>query len=146
MLCDLLNHYSADAMGNQADLPSEVLERIGPGLSAYPTAFSYFAIDTDINQAVGLVNCFESFSTFKAKPVVNIHDLIVHQNARGKGIGKLLLKAAENEALKRGACKLTLEVLEGNPIAQGLYRKFGFESYSLTEETGRALFMEKNLN
>ncbi len=45
----------------------------------------------------------------------------------------------------RDCCKLTLEVLEGNHIAQAAYTKFGFSGYELDPEMGRALFWEKKL-
>ena len=34
---------------------------------------------------------------------------------------------------------------EGNAVAQGLYRKLGFEGYALDETTGRAMFWHKKL-
>lgn len=42
-------------------------------------------------------------------------------------------------------CKLTLEVLEGNKLAQQVYRRFGFQGYELDPKMGRALFYEKKL-
>ncbi|MEX5689713.1 GNAT family N-acetyltransferase, partial [Pseudomonas silesiensis] len=51
----------------------------------------------------------------------------------------------EEIARQRGCCKLTLEVLEGNEVAQGAYRKLGFDNYQLSPETGRAMFWQKAL-
>ena len=45
---------------------------------------------------------------------------------RGRGLGELLLVAMFDEALRRGANWLTLEVRVSNEPAQGLYRKYGF--------------------
>jgi ribosomal protein S18 acetylase RimI-like enzyme len=95
--------------------------------------------------AVGLAIAFEAFSTFNAKPYLNLHDLIVRNSARGKGIAKNILSQLESIAIQRGYCKITLEVLEGNVRAQKVYRDFGFSSYSLSENTGRAMFWEKKL-
>ncbi|MER3438576.1 MAG: ribosomal-protein-alanine N-acetyltransferase, partial [Chloroflexota bacterium] len=46
---------------------------------------------------------------------------------RGRGLGELLLLALIDEAIRRGANWLTLEVRVSNEVAQALYRKYGFE-------------------
>ena len=45
---------------------------------------------------------------------------------RGRGLGELLLGAMFDEAVRRGANWLTLEVRVSNEAAQSLYRKYGF--------------------
>jgi ribosomal-protein-alanine N-acetyltransferase len=45
---------------------------------------------------------------------------------RGRGLGELLLLALVDEAVRRGATWLTLEVRVSNTVAQDLYRKYGF--------------------
>ena len=90
-------------------------------------------------------NCFEGFSTFAAKPLVNIHDLAVSQNFRGMGISQLLLNKVEEVAREKGCCKVTLEVLSGNQTAINSYQKFGFRQYELDPEKGQAQFWEKKL-
>ena len=96
-------------------------------------------------KAVGLVTCIEGFSTFLCKPLLNIHDIIVKSEYRKQGIGSMLLKEAEKIAKEKGCCKLTLEVLEGNKVAQEAYSKFGFRGYELNPKMGKALFWEKKL-
>jgi ribosomal protein S18 acetylase RimI-like enzyme len=93
----------------------------------------------------GLVICLEGFSTFACQPLLNIHDAIVSLPYRGRGLSKLMLKAAEKIAIELGCCKLTLEVLEHNYLAQTAYRSFGFNGYELNPEMGKALFWEKKL-
>ena len=53
--------------------------------------------------------------------------------------------AVEATASSLGACKVTLEVLEGNARAQAVYQRLGFDAYSLDPENGSALFWEKKL-
>jgi ribosomal protein S18 acetylase RimI-like enzyme len=55
------------------------------------------------------------------------------------------LQSAEQIAIELGCCKLTLEVLEHNYIAQKAYRSFGFAGYELNPNMGKALFWEKKL-
>lgn len=138
----LLDTYARDPMGGGAPLADDVKARLPGDLAANPQAFSLIARIDD--QAVGLANCFMGYSTFAARPLVNIHDLAVLPGHRGAGIGKALLAAVEAEALKRGASKITLEVLSGNP-ARHLYAACGYGDYQLDPEAGHGLFWQKRL-
>ena len=112
-------------------------------LAQHPSAFSIFAyID---GAPAGLVNCFEGFSTFACKPLINIHDFVVMPEWRGHGIGRHMMAWLEKFAKERGCCKLTLEVLENNHAAKALYRRCGFADYKLADAAGNALFWQKYL-
>lgn len=138
----LLDAYARDPMGGGAPLADDVKARLAGDLAANPHAFSLLArLD---GRTAGLANCFMGYSTFAAAPLVNIHDLAVLPGYRDKGIGRALMNAAEAEALKRGACKVTLEVLSGNP-AKRLYAALGYGDYELDPATGHALFWQKRL-
>ncbi len=93
----------------------------------------------------GICNCVEGFSTFKAKPLLNIHDMGVVKEFRGLGISHKLLQRSEEIAKQRSCCKLTLEVLDGNDVAKQSYLKYGFSCYELDPEMGGAMFWEKPL-
>lgn len=138
----LLDAYARDPMGGGEPLAEAVKARLAGDLAANPHAFSLLARIGD--EAVGLANCFMGYSTFAAAPLVNIHDLAVLPGHRGTGIGKALLAAIEAEALKRGAVKITLEVLSGNP-ARHLYAACGYGDYQLDPEAGTAMFWQKRL-
>ena len=51
----------------------------------------------------------------------------------------------EAEARRRGACKVTLEVLSGNARAKALYVALDYNDYQLDPEAGHALFWQKKL-
>jgi GNAT superfamily N-acetyltransferase len=139
----LLEAYACDPMGGGEQLGQEVRDEVVEGLSNTPGAFSLIArLD---GEAVGLANCFTAFSTFVAKPLINVHDMTVLADHRGQGIGKALLGAVEAEARARGACKITLEVLSGNARAKALYASLGYSDYQLDPEAGYALFWQKRL-
>lgn len=140
-LTRLLNGYALDPMGGSEAIAPEALARLCDALASKPTAFSFIAWSGD--EALGLVNCFEGFSTFKALPLINIHDIAVRVDSRGRGVGQALLQAVQEEAGKRGACKITLEVLTGNTVAIKSYAHFGFADYQLGLATGQAVFMQK---
>jgi len=126
-LADLLNAYSMDKMGNGKPLDRSVLDRLKVDLKTIPGAYSFIAYLNDQQEMIpiGLINCFTGYSTFVAKPLLNIHDIVVLDNARGKGVGALLIEATENKARELGYCKLTLEVRTDNP-AERLYRRLDF--------------------
>lgn len=140
----LLDAYARDPMGGGQPLSEAVRRDLPAALAERRDALVFLAFDGE--QPVGLVNCFEGFSTFNCKPLLNIHDVVVVQGYRGQGIARRLLQRAETEARARGCCKLTLEVLEGNRTAQAVYRNAGFAGYELDPEKGRALFWEKRLD
>lgn len=143
VLVELLDGYARDAMGGGKALPAQVRERLAPALAEHPGAFSLIArVD---GQPAGLANCFAGFSTFAARPLVNLHDLAVLLRFRGRGLGRALLSAVEAEAKRRGACKLSLEVLGGNAPAIALYAAEGFAHYGLDPAMGSAQFWEKKL-
>ena len=96
-------------------------------------------------QPAGFAVTVEGFSTFRAMPSLNIHDLGVSSRFRGHGVGKTLLNAVRDEADKRGCCKLTLEVYENNTRAFSLYQSMGFSTLSGNDDTEQTLFMASPL-
>lgn len=138
----LLDAYACDPMGGGEPLDAAVKERLCADLARHPGAASFLAWNAT-GEAVGLINCFLGYSTFKARPLMNVHDIIVLSGQRGQGIGQALLAAAESHARSLGCCKLTLEVLTGNATAMASYRRFGFAPYTLDPAAGQASFMQK---
>ncbi len=53
-------------------------------------------------------------------------NLAVYPQARGKGVGKQLLRALEEKAQERGMRRLVLDVLPENQGARQLYQRLGF--------------------
>ena len=142
-LITALNNYALDPMGGAAPLSDYVQQNLVNKLKQRSDYFGWLAFDGD--KVIGLLNAFEGFSTFYAKPLLNIHDIAVDKAYRGQGLSKQLLKAAENHCRDNNYCKLTLEVLRENGIAKNLYESFGFQPYQLTVEGGAAEFWQKML-
>ena len=139
----MLDHYASDSAGGGVPLADEVKRMLPLRLAQRTDSFSFLAFVGD--RPVGLLNAFEGFSTFAAAPLLNIHDVVVHQEFRGRGIAGRLLEAAETLARSRGCCKLTLEVLSANHAALSLYQRRGFANYSLDDAFGHAIFLQKKL-
>ena len=140
-LVDLLDLYARDPMGGGHPLGDEARQHLADRLSKRADYFGFLALIE--SRPVGLMNCFEGFSSFAARPLLNIHDLAVLSEWRGRGIGRALMSAAEKLAQRRGCCKLTLEVLSNNAPALRAYAGAGFEAYQLDPAAGQAMFMHK---
>lgn len=139
----MLDEYASGPMGGNAPLPAHARQNLIAELARRPTAHALLALLD--GQPAGVAIYLEGFSTFACQPLLNLHDLGVSPRFQGRGVGKQLLNALEARARRMGCCKITLEVLEGNAVAQGLYRKLGFEGYALDDATGRAMFWQKKL-
>jgi ribosomal protein S18 acetylase RimI-like enzyme len=145
-LVDVLDDYARDPMGGGEGLSAYARTHLVSSLAARPFMFSVLAFaDGSAETPVGLVNCVEGFSTFACKPLVNVHDFAVLTSHRRQGIGEKMLAFVGQLAKERGACKLTLEVLQGNTSAKALYMRAGFADYQLDEAMGSAQFMQKYL-
>jgi ribosomal protein S18 acetylase RimI-like enzyme len=143
-LVQVLDAYARDPAGGASPLCEFARANLAAALAERPQAFSVLAFDGE--QPVGLVNCFEGFSTFACRPLVNVHDLAVVPSHRGRRIGERMLALVEQIARERKACKLTLEVLSGNHSANKLYARVGFASYQLDPAMGQAQFLQKWLD
>jgi len=120
----VLDSYAVDPIGGGQALAPDVRERVVPALRDHPTSLVLLAFVAD--EPVGVAVCFFGLSTFRARPLLNIHDLAVLPQHRGQGVGRALLRAAEEHARRKGCCRLTLEVRDDN-AARALYRRVGFE-------------------
>jgi len=142
-IVNLLNAYALDPMGGGKALSDDVKKNLITELAKIPHAFSVLAYSG--TKAIGLINCFEAFSTFSCKPLINIHDVAVHKEYRGLGVSQNMLAKVEEIAKQKNCCKLTLEILSKNEIAKAAYSKFGFASYCLDPNAGSAVFWQKEL-
>ena len=139
----LLNAYALDPMGGDEALSDHTKQNLVSALAKRSDAFTILCyVD---GKPAGLINCFEGFSTFKCKPLINIHDVGVLSEYRGLSLSRKMFAEVERIAIERGCCKLTLEVLQGNTVAKKAYEKIGFTGYELDPELGNAMFWEKKL-
>jgi GNAT superfamily N-acetyltransferase len=132
-----LDAYARDPMGAGQALPTAVRERLVSDLGQHPGSYALLAEIGDTG--VGFATCFLGYSTFQARPLLNIHDIAVLPDWRGRGIARALLDAITGLATSLGCCRLTLEVRSDNPRARRLYCDTGFTAASCD------LFMEKPL-
>ncbi|HXC59369.1 MAG TPA: GNAT family N-acetyltransferase [Steroidobacteraceae bacterium] len=136
----VLDSYATDPRGGSQPLSAEVRARLIPGLRAHPMSRVWLAFDGA--DAIGVCVAFVGFSTFRAQPLLNIHDLAVVPGRRGRGVGGALLAAAQSHARELGCCKLTLEVQDDNTPARHLYERFGFRDV-VYGDSGPTRFLSK---
>jgi ribosomal protein S18 acetylase RimI-like enzyme len=142
-LLSLLDHYAADPMGDGRGLSAEARACLVPALRSVPGALVLLAWAGEA--PVGVAVCLRGFSTFRARGLLNVHDLAVLPRWRGQGIGRRLLCAVEAAARVLGYCKVTLEVRADNGPAMALYRRLGYGAGVSAGEAAQFLFLERRL-
>ncbi|MCW2134499.1 [SSU ribosomal protein S18P]-alanine acetyltransferase [Arthrobacter sp. VKM Ac-2550] len=117
----------------EADIPEvDALEQSLFPMDAWPTQMFfdelsqpetrsyYVAVD-----AVGTVIAYAGLMCIE--PIADVQTIAVVPEREGQGIGSLLLTRLIEEAARRKAKDVLLEVRADNPRAQRLYQWFGFE-------------------
>ena len=120
----LMNAYIEDQYGGGELLGMSRQLHLIDALNEHPKSIVLLAEIDHVR--CGMVVAFENFSTFSVRPMINIHDVIVLEEYRGKGVGRCRMEAVETIAKERQCSRITLEVREDNMVAQHLYEKMGF--------------------
>jgi GNAT superfamily N-acetyltransferase len=85
-------------------------------------------------QLVGLVHFIFHRSTSRLNDVCYLQDLYVNKDLRGTGIGRQLIQAVYNAALKAGSTRVYWQTQDSNTAGRALYDKvakhLGFMVYS----------------
>jgi ribosomal protein S18 acetylase RimI-like enzyme len=142
-IVSLLDQYARHPMGGGEALPEFTRKNLAQTLAQRKDCYVILAYDEQ--KAIGLCNCFECFSTFACKPILNIHDVYVADGYRGQGVATRMMQHAEQLAHELDCCKLTLEVLTHNEAAKASYRSSGYAPYQLDDRFGQAEFWQKSL-
>lgn len=96
-------------------------------------------------QPVGYALFFHNFSTFLGRSGLYLEDLYIKPEARGKGLGKELLKQLAKLAVERGCGRLEWSCLDWNEPSIEFYLSLGAEPmkdwtvYRIAGETLKAL-------
>lgn len=89
-------------------------------LYEYATIFTYY-------QGSFLRGFIAYYSNDTLKENAFLTIMIIDENSRGEGIGKLLLESSISDLRNKGFKNYKLEVLKANKNAITLYEKYGFE-------------------
>lgn len=90
---------------------------------ATPVIEAVIAWDGDL--AAGFALYFHNFSTFLARRGLYLEDLFVVPEARGRGIGKALMRHCARLAVERGCGRFEWAVLDWNRPAIEFYESIG---------------------
>lgn len=105
--------------------PDEVTVTLGhfieSGFGANPVWWAFVAEEDGIIQGFALY--YIRYSTWKGQRMY-LEDIIVTRQARGRGLGKLLMDALAAEAKEKKFTAIVWQVLEWNEPAFNFYRKF----------------------
>lgn len=123
-MLELLDDYMQDPMGGEQKMTPELAGMLIEGLKQQPN-YVFFIAYCD-GEPAGLANCFNNYSTFKAKQILNIHDFAVSPHFRRRGVGDALMEEIIRYCKEKAYGKITLEVRYDNQGAQNLYKKAGF--------------------
>ena len=109
--------------GQPANLPQS-RQFLAERLARYESVIFY--AQDESGQALGFVQLYPSFSSIDAHRTWLLSDLFTASQARGRGVGTLLMNAARDFALATGAKGLVLETATDNHTAQRLYESLGY--------------------
>ena len=85
-----------------------------------------FLAEDTAGQALGFVQLYPAFSSIDAHRTWLLSDLFTTPEARGRGVGSLLLNTARAFAVLSGAKGMVLETATDNVGAQQLYESLGY--------------------
>lgn len=90
---------------------------------ASPQVFAHVAEDE--GTIAGIAVWFLNYSTWTGRPGLYLEDLVVDEELRGRGVGRLLFGALAKEAAARGCARVDWAVLDWNEAAMDFYRTVG---------------------
>jgi len=85
--------------------------------------YDFFVAESD-SKIIGMSLYYYRYSTWKGKRLY-MEDIIVTEDMRGNGIGKILFDATVAAAKQTGCTGMLWQVLDWNTSAVGFYRKYG---------------------
>lgn len=99
-------------------------------------------IAEDEGRPLGFALFFTNFSTFLGRPGLYLEDLYVREDARGRGIGRMLLRHLARLVVEREYGRLEWWVLDWNEPAIRFYKSLGaqpMDEWTVYRVTGDAL-------
>lgn len=121
------NIASGDWDASEAlDKSRETFGKLLPNGVASDKQHLFTAIDAESGVKIGMIWFAEKDA--RAGKTAFIYDFLVYEPFRGKGFGKSILAALEEQALKLGIKTIALHAFGHNQTAIHLYQKTGYET------------------
>lgn len=139
-IADLVAAFGTEEGGDA--LPWHARESLGHHLRRRA---SFVLLAESAGTPVAVLLAQRNLSSFTALDSCNIHDVYVAEPARGRGIARRLMHAAEDHARALGCGRMTLEVNTDNHPALTLYRSLGYDVPDTDLPPNATLFVKKPL-
>ena len=81
----------------------------------------------EAGQLLGFTQLYPTWCSLLAGPVYVLYDLYVAPQARRRGVGRALLKAAAERGQRDGKLRMTLSTAKTNADAQSVYESLGWQ-------------------
>ncbi|NLT95460.1 MAG: GNAT family N-acetyltransferase [Clostridia bacterium] len=94
----------------------------------------YLLVAEKEGQVIGMVGFTVKYYLHREKPVLYVGSMVVNENYRSQGIGKLLMDEVEAVAIKRGCNSIQLNSNKRRVRAHEFYKRLGFKEVSLKFE------------
>ncbi|MGH7659242.1 MAG: GNAT family N-acetyltransferase, partial [Gemmatimonadales bacterium] len=105
-----------------------VQESIDTGLTEKPAGSAVLVAESIQGKELGFIHLQTDTDFFTHEDHGHVSDIIVTEEGEGKGVGRALMRAAEDWARGKGHRLLTLNVFGDNTRAVGLYKRLGYRS------------------
>jgi GNAT superfamily N-acetyltransferase len=106
------------------------------------TLLGYFVLNAEQDPTYAAVSW-----RLQEAPIGVIHRLMVTPQSQGRGLAKMMMEFAENEARSLGYRVLRLDAFTKNPRALGLYDKLGYQRVGFVQlRKGEFVCFEKSLS
>jgi len=123
-VAELLNELK-EVASTDSDFHEEDLKDI---FKAMANSDVYLNLVAEMNgEIVGFISMIFYKTLFHKGGTALINELIVSDRHRGKGIGRMLIDRAREEAIGRGMDELEVGTEKTNKAAQAFYKKCGFD-------------------
>ena len=87
----------------------------------------FIALDQANGAALGFTQLYPTFCSVAAESIYVLYDLFVAEQARGLGVGRMLMQRAAAFAQEQGASRIQLQTHHTNLGAQRLYESLGYK-------------------
>lgn len=104
------------------------------GLSYPPQFYGHVVPERVSGALLGMAITYIIPWTFSGRPHLVLKELFVTEQARGKGVGQLLMEAVLDQAREIDAFRVQWTVLARNERAKAFYRRFGAHHDRLWED------------
>ena len=81
----------------------------------------------EAGELLGFTQLYPTWCSLLAGPVYVLYDLYVAPQARRRGVGRALLKAAAQRGQRDGKLRMTLSTAKTNADAQSVYESLGWQ-------------------